>query len=156
MSPVSVPDQVSSTRTAEAPCLETVESAMKPWSGAVKGPATARGRGVGVAGGVSRLHLEGVRALGEPRVVLRRGARGEGSAVEAALEGGARLRRGETEARRGATYRPRRTGVDSRLRGCRVRRRWRSNGPTTACWRGVGVAGGVSRLHLEGVRALGG
>src|SRR6185437_1635160 len=64
-------------------------------------PGARRGRGSDVPGGVDRPHREGVRALGEARVVLRRAAGGEATRVELALEGRAGLVRGEREAGRG-------------------------------------------------------
>src|SRR5215207_1607363 len=48
--------------------------------------ATGRG-GIGPRGGIDRPDLEGVRAVDQARVVLGRGAPGEGYTVEAALEG---------------------------------------------------------------------
>ena len=53
------------------------------------------GVGSTLPGGVDRAHLEGVGGLGEPRVVLRRGARAPASAVELALECGVGLVRDE-------------------------------------------------------------
>src|SRR5439155_4294003 len=97
-------------------------------------------------GGVGRLHLEGMRAVRDTRVALRARAGSERSAVERALEARARLG-AEAEARSRAVARIRRRARD------RSARRNGIDGPGVA-GRGTGVAGGVGRLHLEGVRAV--
>ncbi len=59
----------------------------------VDGPASGRGRRVGVAGRVGGDHLDGVRAVAKPVVGLGRGACDGGAAVELARERGARVGR---------------------------------------------------------------
>src|SRR4029450_5555131 len=115
-------------------------------SGRVDRPVVHRGA-ARVAGRVGGAHAEGVCALGEPAVVLGRGAGAEGVAVQAALEGGA-LGGGEGEA-----------GVDlaGGVGGGRVERdagSGRVDRPVVH--RGAArVAGRVGGAHAEGVCALG-
>ena len=71
---------------------------MRRRRGRVDRPRVDRRRAVHVALRVERPDLEGVRPLGEVAELLRRGARTEVAAVEAALELGPGLRRGELEA----------------------------------------------------------
>src|SRR5439155_13392231 len=90
--------------------------------------------------------LEGVRAVRDAAVALRAGAGGEGRTVERTLEAGAGLG-AEAEARARAVARVGRRGGDARARRDRVDR------PRVARSR-AGVAGGVARLHLEGMAAV--
>ena len=67
-------------------------------------PRMARRRRVSVSRRVGRTHLEGVAPSSQARVALQGRAGGEGGTVQAALEGGARFRRGEAEVRGGNTF----------------------------------------------------
>ena len=114
-------------------------------------PGARGGGGVGVGGRVGRAPVERVRAVGEARVGLRRGACAPG----AARRGGTRTRRarlggGEREARRRAGRRCRSGRCD---RG--VGRRG-VDGDADVRWPGgVGVAGRVGGAHVERVGAVG-
>ena len=116
--------------------------------GRVDRPGEAGGGRVGVAGGVGGAHLEGVRALGQAGIALRRAAGGPAAAVELALEGRAALGRAEREAWPGDVR-----GV-VRLGGDRGVRRGGVDRPGEARGSCVGVACGVGRADLEGVRAV--
>ena len=110
----------------------------------------ARRRRVGVACGVGRAHLEGVRALAQAGVALRRAAGRPAAAVELALEGRAALGRREREVGAGRVGRVVRRAVDRRVRGCGVEVR---------DVREVGVLGGsrpVGRADADDVVAVGG
>ena len=120
--------------------------------GGVDGEGAARRGRVGVAGGVDGPDLEGVGAVGERAVGLRRAAGGPvGGAigVEAALEARRVVGRGEGEARAGVVGGPRGAGVDLGLGGVGV------DGEGGARRGRVGVAGGVDGPDLEGVGAVG-
>ena len=88
-------------------------------------------------------------ALAEAGVALGRAAGGPAAAVELALEGRAALARAEGEVG------GRRVARVAGLRGDRGVRRGGVDRPGEARGRRVGVACGVGRAHLEGVRALG-
>ena len=107
-----------------------------------------RGRRVQVAGGVAGADLERVGPLGQVRVRLRRRARRERRAVQAALERRARLGRGERERRRRVVGRAGRATRDGGVRDRRLDRERPRGG------RGVHVAGGVGGAHQERVRAV--
>ena len=111
----------------------------------VHGPR-ARGDRGHVPGEVRGADVEGVRALGEARVVDRRGAARVRGAVDPALDD---LGRGEGERGRGGGERSGRPGVDRRRR-----RRDRVDRPRARGGR-RGVPRGVLRAHLERVRSLG-
>ena len=57
-------------------------------------------------------YVEGVGAVGEPRVALGRRAGGPGGSVELALEDGACLGRGEVKGRSSRSHESRRTGCE--------------------------------------------
>ena len=79
------------------------------------------GRGaVGVAGDVGRADVEGVAPVRQARVALGARAGAPGAGVEAALEGGAGLARGEVEVGARRAGRVGGVGVDRRLRRRRV------------------------------------
>ena len=84
--------------------------------GRVDRPREARGRGVGVTGGVAGADFEGVRPLREARVALGRGAGRVAAAVELALERRAALAGGEGEGRAGRVRRIVRLRCDRRVR----------------------------------------
>src|SRR5262249_19570841 len=118
-----------------------------------------------VAGGVAGAHLEGVRPVAQAGVAHRRGAGGEGAAVQAAGEGeaGRVIRVGgvEGEARGGRVGRVGRVAVDGRCRGGRVRdrlvyraaRRAATTSPDDVC--GAVGAGGGGQV-LAKIRKVGG
>ena len=119
--------------------------------GGVDGPAEGRRRRVGVGGLVDRPDFEGVGAVGERRVALRRGAGRPGrrfARVEAALE------RGDAGAGPvvAAEFEFGGAGGDQsgRVLGDRRVRRGGVDGPAEGRRRRVGVAGLVDRPDFEG------
>ncbi len=124
--------------------------------GGVDGPAEGRRRRVGVGGLVDRPDFEGVGAVGERRVALRRGASCPGrrfARVEAALE------RGDAGAGPvvAAEFEFGGAGGDQsgRVLGDRRVRRGGVDGPAEGRRRPVGVGGLVDRPDFEGVGAVG-
>src|SRR5207245_9668429 len=65
-------------------------------------PGVARGRRVGVAGRIGGAYLEAVAAVGQAAIALRARAGCEGTRIELAGEGAARLRGSEAQARAAA------------------------------------------------------
>ena len=108
-----------------------------------------RGGRVGVACGVGRAHLEGVRAVAQAGVALGRAAGGPAAAVELALERRAALVGAEGEGGAGRVGRVARLRRDRRVRRRGVDREGAGR-------RSCDVARGVGRAQAHGVRALGG
>src|SRR5207244_2706681 len=92
------------------------EAAGRRWGRGIHSPAEVGRSRIGVAGGVGRLDLEAVAAVGEAAVALRTRAGGKSAAVEAALEAGAGLAGAEAEAGAGAVRRIGWALADRRLR----------------------------------------
>src|SRR5206468_4295752 len=114
--------------------------------GRVDGPGITHETAL-IAGGVLRLEREGVAPLTQARVSLGTRAGAERTAIELAEEAHAGLAVGEAEA--GDSL----VGQLGRRRGDRRRGRGRGvDGPSEAGG-GALVAGGVLRLHREGVTA---
>ena len=107
------------------------------------------GVGVGVARGVGGADLEGVGAVAEAGVALRARAGAPAAASRLHSKRRAALVGAEREARAGRVGRIARLGGDRRVGRRGVDR------PAEARRRRVGVACGVGRAHVEGVRAVG-
>src|SRR5712691_10290040 len=87
--------------------------------------------------------------VGKAAIAIRALAACEGTRVELAGEGAARLRGREAEARAAAGASGRRRGRDGRVRRRGIHR------PGVASWRRVGVAGRIGGAYLEAVAAVG-
>ena len=104
------------------------------------------GHGPTLPAGVGRTHLEGVRPVGQRRIgQIRRRARLERAAVDAALERRIRLRRAERERPAWCRWSGPPDSRDRRLRRVVSTRERPAR-------RRAGVAEGIGRAHLEGVR----